>query len=71
MVAWLDMLLLNLQLAFRRFITNEEGDVNIVSIVILIGIAILLAVFFRTEIEGLLRKLFGTIEKSATEAITK
>ena len=32
------------------FLRNEEGDVNVVSIVVLIGIAVLLAVYFKDEI---------------------
>ena len=52
----------------KKFITKENGDVNIVSIVVLIGIAVLLAVFFRGQIENLLESLFGTINGSATNA---
>ena len=38
---------LKARLAFSKFMCDEEGDVNIVSIVVLIGIAVLLAVFFK------------------------
>ncbi len=54
----------------KKFITKENGDVNIVSIVVLIGIAVLLAVFFRGQIEKLLESLFGTITGTATDAVT-
>ena len=37
----------NAKLFGRRFIHDEKGEVNIVAIVVLIGIAILLAVVFR------------------------
>lgn len=49
---------------------DESGAVDIVAIVVMIGIAVLLAVFFRTSIERLLGTLFNTIEKSATSAIS-
>lgn len=70
MFAWLDMFLLRLQFAFRRFVTSEEGEVNVVAIVVLIGIAIILAILFRDRISKLLGTLFGTIEGNATSAIT-
>lgn len=52
------------------FLRNEEGDVNVVSIVVLIGIAVLLAVYFKDEIAKLLKSLFTTITGSSTAAIT-
>lgn len=52
---------LKARLAFSKFMCDEEGDVNIVSIVVLIGIAVLLAVFFKGQIMDLLTNLFGTI----------
>lgn len=51
------------------FFEEERGDVNIVSMVVLIGIAVLLAVLFRTQIQGLITTLFGTIGQNATDAI--
>lgn len=52
------------------FWKEENGEVNIVTIVVLIGIAILLAIFFREQIEGLLESLFSTITGNATNAIS-
>ena len=52
------------------FFTDEKGDVNIVSIVVLIGIAVVLAVLFRSQIEGLLQTLFESIGKNAEEAVS-
>ena len=46
----------------KKFITKENGDVNIVSIVVLIGIAVLLAVVFKDRIGELLRNLFDSIK---------
>lgn len=53
----------------REFFSKENGEVNIVAIVVLIGIAVLLAIIFRDAIENLLKTLFGTIENNATNAI--
>lgn len=58
------------RLKLRQLFSDEKGEVNIVAIVVLIGIAVLLALFFKGEIEGLLRELFKTIGDSATSAIT-
>lgn len=60
---------LKAKLAFSKFMCDEEGDVNIVSIVVLIGIAVLLAVFFKEQIHGLLDSLFKTISGNATKAV--
>lgn len=57
------------RLKLRQLFSDEKGEVNIVAIVVLIGIAVLLALFFKDEIERLLRELFKTIDKSAKSAI--
>ncbi len=59
----------NAKLFGRKFIYDEDGAVSIVTIVVLIGIAILLAVVFRSKIESLLNTLFGSIKESGTKAI--
>lgn len=56
---------------FKEKLKSEKGEVNIVAIVVLIGIAVLLAIVFREQIEVLLKNLFETITGSATDAITK
>ena len=61
---------LKARLAFSKFMCDEEGDVNIVSIVVLIGIAVLLAVFFKGQIMDLLETLFGTIKDKANSAVS-
>ena len=53
----------------RQLFTDEKGEVNIVAIVVLIGIAVLLALVFKEKITGLLESLFGTITQSATDAV--
>lgn len=57
---------LKARLAFSKFMCDEEGDVNIVSIVVLIGIA----VFFKGQIMDLLETLFGTIKDKANSAVS-
>lgn len=54
----------------KDFFTKESGEVNIVAIVVLIGIAVLLAIIFKGAITNLLNTLFGTIENNATGAIS-
>ena len=57
------------KLLLAEKLKEQSGEVNIVAIVVLIGIAVLLAIFFRGQIENLLNTLFGTINNSATNAI--
>ncbi len=56
---------------FNKLIRDEKGEVNVVAIVVLIGIAIALAVIFRKEISQLLKDLIGLIRGKASDAITK
>lgn len=53
----------------NSFLHDERGDVNIVSIVVLIGIAVLLAIVFKDAIGGLLSDLLETITDNATGAV--
>ena len=55
---------------FMNFVSNEEGEVNIVTIVVLIGIAVALALIFKDQITNLLGTLFETIEEQAVEAVS-
>ena len=56
-------------IAKQAFLEEERGAVDIVAIVVMIGIAVLLAVFFRTQIEGVMEILFGKIQTQAGNAI--
>ncbi|MCQ2455537.1 MAG: flagellin-like protein [Clostridia bacterium] len=53
----------------REFMKKENGDVNIVSIVVLIGIAVLLAILFRKQVGNLINNLFNTIGNNANSAV--
>lgn len=65
----LKMWILQAQMKLEEFCKKENGDVNVVSIVVLIGIAVLLAIVFKDAITELLESLFGTIEDNANKAI--
>ncbi len=65
----LKMWILQAQMKLEGFCKKENGDVNVVSIVVLIGIAVLLAIVFKDAITELLESLFGTIEDNANKAI--
>lgn len=54
---------------FNKLIRDEKGEVNVVAIVVLIGIAIVLAVIFREAIGNLLRELINMITGKAKTAI--
>lgn len=64
------MMLGNLaKLKLKNLFSEEKGEVNIVAIVVLIGIAVLLALVFKDKITELLNSLFGTITDNAIYAI--
>ena len=70
MLNMLNMCLLSIKLKLHAFCTKEDGDVNVVSIVVLIGIAVLLAIVFKDAIGKLITTMLGTIEEKATGAVT-
>ena len=53
---------------FNRFLRDEKGEVNIVAIVVLIGIAVALAIIFRKAIVGLINDLLDKITGNALSA---
>lgn len=67
----LNTMMLNFAFRTKNFFNDEEGDVNIVSIVILIGIAVILAIAFKDAIIGVLKDLFGGITSSTGELATE
>lgn len=52
-----------------RFLNDERGEVNIVAIVILIGIAVVLAIIFKDAISNLIKDLLNQISGNANNAI--
>ena len=69
MLSNLKLMALSAKCALRRFFTKENGDVNVVSIVVLIGIAVVLAIIFRDAISSLIEDLLDTIRRNAEGAI--
>ncbi len=59
------------QAKFNKLLRDEKGEVNIVAIVILIGIAVALAIIFRKAILNLIKSLLNQITGSANEAIQR
>lgn len=66
----LDSFLFMAKYRLRAFLTDENGDVNIVSMVVLIGIVVLLAIVFKEQIKILIESLLKTINGTAQNAIT-
>ena len=62
-------MMLRTQTAVERFFKKEDGEVNIVAIIVLIGIAILLALIFKDRIAELINSLFDTIDENAENAV--
>lgn len=57
------------QAKFSKFLHEEKGEVNIVAMVILIGIAVVLAIIFKDAISGLINSLLNQIQGNANNAI--
>lgn len=70
MLHFLDAQVLKAKAKIAQFLADEKGEVNIVTIVVLIGIAVALALIFKEQITNLLTTLFGTITEKANTAIS-
>lgn len=69
MLANIQAFALMAKVKLRELFTDEKGEVNIVAIVVLIGIAVLLALIFKDEVKKLIESLFGTINQNAQSAV--
>lgn len=49
----------------KKFFSTEKGEVNVVAIVVLIGVAIVLAGIFKEQISLLLTTLIGKLQGKA------
>lgn len=65
----LTMMKMWLQAKLGKFVKDEKGEVNIVAMVILIGIAVVLAIIFKNAIGGLINSLLNQIKGNANNAI--
>ena len=61
--------LVRLQMLKNRFFEEERGAEAIVTIVVLIGVAVLLAILFRNQISSLIDNLFKQIGTNANTAL--
>ena len=55
--------------AMRKLLTNERGEVNVVAIVVLIAVAVVLAIFLKDRIAGLIEMLINNIAGEADKAL--
>lgn len=69
MMAYVDMFLLTLKLKVMGFLKDEKGEASIVAMVVLIGVAVLLAIVFKTEIGKLIKDLLNTITGNANDVV--
>ena len=70
MANFVNAILCRMLVEWNAFKKQERGAVDLVVIVVLIGIGIILAVFFRHNIERILGTLFGDIEQAGHNAVT-
>lgn len=64
-----DMMYLKTKQMVTNFFYDEQGDVNIVSMVVLIGVAVLAAMVFKKQIKKLIDDLFLEIGKKGAGAV--
>lgn len=71
MRAYLGMMATVARIKVKKLFTDEKGAVDIVAIVVLIGIAVLLAVLFKDQIGNLIKTLLETITGDAKNTVTE
>lgn len=61
MLKVLDKMYIGMKIRMNNFLTNEDGAVDIVAIVVLCGIVVAVAILFRDKIGALINKMFDKI----------
>lgn len=70
LIQLIEAMLLSAKATLQRFVRDERGDVNIVSIVVLIGVAVLLAIVFKDFVGNLLKDMLKSIGGKANGVIS-
>lgn len=65
----MDTAVITAKFKLNEFLTREDGDVNVVSIVVLIGVAVTLALVFKEQITTIMKGLLTAIKGNAETAI--
>lgn len=69
MMVYVNSFLLKAKLAAKKLFTDERGDVNVVSIVVLIAVAVMLAILLKDQISTLIRNLITSITGKANSIL--
>lgn len=69
MLKLLDKMYIGMKNRVNNFLTNEDGAVDIVAIVVLCGIVIAVAVIFRGELQKVVESLFQTVKDKGNRTI--
>lgn len=69
MLKLLDKMYIGMKNRVNNFLTNEDGAVDIVAIVVLCGIVIAVAVIFRNELQKVVESLFQTVKDKGNRTI--
>lgn len=65
----LDKMYLKAKQMVTNFFYDEQGDVNIVSMIVLMGVAVILALVFKDKLTIIIEKLTGSVSEQADKAI--
>ncbi len=65
MMIYTNLFLLKAKRAVKRILTDERGDVNVVSIVLLIAVAVVLALLLKDQLTTLISNLLQAITGKA------
>lgn len=58
-----------LQRRVNEFFYDEDGEVNIIAMIVILAIAIALAVVFREQLKGLFDRIWGAVTSNANSAL--
>lgn len=67
MLKLLDKMYIGMKIRMNNFLTNEDGAVDIVAIVVLMGIVVLVAIVFREQLETFVKDLFKIVTGNANQ----
>lgn len=58
-----------LQRRFEEFLYDEDGEVNIIAMIVILAIAIALAIVFRSSLKSLFDQIWGNINDDVSGAL--
>lgn len=69
MLNLIDRMYLTMKVRWNAFVNQEQGDVNIVSIIVICGIVVILAAVFKEQLKTFITTVFSKVTTNAGNVV--